>query len=691
MRPRVGVFSGGRPTLRRLMAGAVFLVIPLLVLSGTGTSGRLAGGPTAIAPPSDAGPARPLLLPAAAPAPDSAVPGWVNLSAAVSGPAPPLALGGTLAWDPVDGEYVYFGGCWVPCPVYNATWTFSGGQWRNATVGSNSPPPRYEAAMTFDAAAGGVLLFGGVGSAGQYLNDTWLFRAGSWANLSGLGAAPSARANGALAFDPEPEENGSVLFGGCGPSGACDNSTYVWRLGSGWSPLASAGVGPSGRELIGMAYDPQDSYLLLFGGVGPCSAGTCDFNQTWELYGGTWWAVRATPTPLGLEGPGLCYDAALGKVVLFGGYNSSQGAFLNETWLFSAGTWTNATVGPAPPPRTLFAMTSDASGAPPLLFSGFSLGLWNDTWAYAPTPSVTLAGPGTGTEARAPLSVSAVVSGGSGPFTALFDFGDSTTAVAEGDGPTLIVSHSYVAAGNFTVRVNITDAIGLVATSTLSLAIGSAPTVLAAAIPAATDVGRPVVLSATLSGGVAPATFDWTFGDGAGGAGSPVNHTWATPGTYAATVNASDALGGTASAAVPIVVAPLPGATATLCAGAVCGSSATPSAGTAVQFSARVTNGSPAFTYSWVFGDGASSHAPAPLHAYATSGSYSYELWVNDSAGATATALGQVVVTPAPPSTAPTAGSAAPPLWFWAGLAAIVVVGVVAGALLVRRRRTPPA
>jgi hypothetical protein len=58
----------------------------------------------------------------------------------------------------------------TPAPA--ATWT----QQHPAT----SPPARYGASMSYDQATGDAVLFGGVGSSGSYLGDTWTWNGTTW-------------------------------------------------------------------------------------------------------------------------------------------------------------------------------------------------------------------------------------------------------------------------------------------------------------------------------------------------------------------------------------------------------------------------------------------------------------------------------------------------------------------------------
>jgi PKD repeat protein len=82
--------------------------------------------------------------------------------------------------------------------------------------------------------------------------------------------------------------------------------------------------------------------------------------------------------------------------------------------------------------------------------------------------------------------------------------------------------------------------------------------------------------------------------------------------------------------------------------------SATPSTvntGTSVQFTGLAVGGSPAYTYSWNFGDGTTSALQNPTHTYAAAGTYTATLTVTDSMGNTSAASvpGNIIVNPLPP------------------------------------------
>jgi PKD repeat protein len=197
-------------------------------------------------------------------------------------------------------------------------------------------------------------------------------------------------------------------------------------------------------------------------------------------------------------------------------------------------------------------------------------------------------------------------------------------------------------------------------------------------VPSGGDAGIALSLEATPgTTGTGPFTYAWHFGDGTTGSGRNVTHSYTTPGTYRATVTLTDSLGATANASLSVPVAFLLDATAKA------NTSSVP-AGGSISFFANLTGGTAPYTYSWVFGDGQSSPLPSPSHVFGTPGSYTVELWVNDSAHVTAHAsVGVMVEVSGTPSPGPT--TAGEPWWFWVGLGAIVAIAVVGSVLLIRR------
>ncbi len=611
------------------------------------------------------------------PVPMILLPSWVNVTASV-GVAPPATSGSSLAYDVADNETVWFGGATANQSETNWTWVFEDGVWTNVTNPPDAPPARAYASMDYDANMGGVLLFGGTGVNGQ-LDDTWLFAGGTWTNLTYVSVPPPVRDGAMMAFDPQPDENGSVLFGGLGASVTL-NDTWIWESWSGWV-RANSSLAPPPVELGGLAYDTASGYLVQYGGVIVCGFLCFGFEgQTWEFYSGEWWPVAPTSSPGNLTEFSMGYAPSLGGVLLFGGFDGTN--ILGETWEFHSGDWFERSPTSSPSPRALAAAAVDSGPIAPVLESGTGVGNpYPDTWVYGYTPQISVTGP-SATESGAPSTFTVSPERGSAPYTARVSFGDGSSTVVTGPGP-FSISHTYPAPGSYSVDANVTDAVGAVANLApiLSITVTGGPSVTAVASPTATDLGHPVHLNASATSGASPYTFGWSFGDSGNGTGASASHSYASAGAHTATVVATDSSGGVANASVLIHVNPLPTVT-----GIRSGKGAT--AGSPDPFSANVSGGTAPYTYSWSFGDGATGASATPSHSFAQAGTYTVNLWVNDSVGGSAHDIVTVEVAPAPSSSPGTSSSstAGIPTWFWAVLVVLVVVAAALAVLAMRKR-----
>jgi PKD repeat protein len=162
------------------------------------------------------------------------------------------------------------------------------------------------------------------------------------------------------------------------------------------------------------------------------------------------------------------------------------------------------------------------------------------------------------------------------PLTYRWDFGTGD-AVAT----TAHTMYRYETPGAYTATLEVSDGRGGVAREEFAITVGASSTVTATATPAAGTVPLTVDFAAGAEGS-AP-SYAWDFGDGTTGTGAAPAHVYDEPGTYTATVTAtdgdeelgSDTLAITAADALPEVAA-----------------TATPAAGLpplAVAFSTEVT------------------------------------------------------------------------------------------------------
>ncbi len=146
---------------------------------------------------------------------------------------------------------------------------------------------------------------------------------------------------------------------------------------------------PGTASTTEMAYDGASGTMVLVApGVGSGGAALSQ-SITYEQVDGAWERLSTPTAPSSREYAAMAYDAGIGKILLFGGY-SSRGGFLNDTWEFSGGTWTNVTAsaGTAPSPRAAADLAYDGNGSFDLLFGGYgptgsaTAGNLTDTWEF---------------------------------------------------------------------------------------------------------------------------------------------------------------------------------------------------------------------------------------------------------------------------------------------------------------------
>jgi sugar lactone lactonase YvrE len=306
-------------------------------------------------------------------------PGWTQQSPAT---VPPARFGPGLAYDAAHGQAVMFGGVGSINDL-NDTWVWNGTNWTNVTPANpaNSPSARGDLSMVYDAAQGEVVMFGG-GASGAPLGDTWLWNGTTWTQVTGLATSPSARFNAAMAYDAATGQ--VVLFGGI--EGTDLGDTWVWN-GSTWTNMtpSSPSLSPLAREGASMAYDAALGEVILFGGYD--ENGIFD-SDTWAWSGSSWTQLSPASSPANLPGrisAAMDYDAAMGQLVMFGGEDSNGG--FSDTWVLTGTstsnlTWTQqAATGPSA--RQASAMVYDAAQGKVVLFGGNgSSGAVSDTWTW---------------------------------------------------------------------------------------------------------------------------------------------------------------------------------------------------------------------------------------------------------------------------------------------------------------------
>jgi hypothetical protein len=120
-----------------------------------------------------------------------------------------------------------------------------------------------------------------------------------------------------------------VLFGGNGKHGAV-RGTWIWD-GSTWTSPSPA-TSPPRRLAPSMVYDGAAGNVVMFGGFSIRHAR--EFGDTWAWDGSTWTRQHPATRPPARSEAAMAFDAATGNVVLFSGYAVHN--VPSDTWVWGA-------------------------------------------------------------------------------------------------------------------------------------------------------------------------------------------------------------------------------------------------------------------------------------------------------------------------------------------------------------------
>jgi PKD repeat protein len=568
---------------------------------------------------------------------------WVNISAT---PSPPGRWRESFAWDEKDHYAVLFGGCLTStCTLLtNDSWSFVGGSWTNRTK-TVAPPPMGRTMLQYDPSDGYLLLFGGFDAGWVDHNWSWEYQGGNWTPLNPVSSPPDRDAGSIATMGAS---GGVYLFGGETGLSAPNTIGDTWYyIADNWTQLGGTANGtnpgsPGQLCCSMMSWNANDSAILQFGGYDHTRVPQ-DTNGTWELF-----------TPFGALLDIRPHATDLGEPIAFNatGYGSTALPY-SFAWAFGDGgrsVLENTTHSYASPGRYAISLTVNDS-------AGDSRG-FGSTVTVNPLPTLQANASFQETDANVTIGFRANTSGGTWPVTYSWSFGDGGTATGRN------VSHAFASSGIFNLSALAVDAVGADAYSNFTVVVNLPEGSSAHADRNVVDVGLPVAFSARASLGTAPYTFAWSFGDGATGSGAEINHSYAAAGSFNASVWANDSGGGSTVSQVPVIVHALPSVSVNSSATLV-------DTGQSVNFSAIPLGGTGPYTESWNFGDGGRDSGLSVGHIFTTPGAYNVAVTLNDSLGATATALILVSVHEAPSlslTTSPSFGSVAVALTFTANL-----------------------
>jgi len=498
-----------------------------------------------------------------------------------AGPAPALGIGAawitaaSMAYDRGNQTMVLFGG-YLGSSLSNATWILNATGWWNVTSTAGTricifvcftlyPDARDFASLTWDGQYGAMLLMGGANRSGT-LNDSWFFSNGRWIPTAIFFPIPGPSVS-AAAMPTNSSDIAPLLVGGeCTFYFYCYNTSWVFEgaprpsiYSAVQSPTALDQLNVSVGDIPGSGSGPvlrwalsdNDSHTvngtaidvnftsnasavlpLVFNrsaAVALTFAVTDYFGVTNSTTTNISVVVPLTAQPTALPGPtepGVPVGFSAGA---FGG----TGAY-SYVWNFGDGSPASTLAAPthtfaAPGTYPAWVNVTDAIGG----YANVSVPV-----VVLPTLGVSIAPSPSATDIGSPIGFAADVTHGSGTIASYaWSFGDTLTSTAAAP------SHLYTATGSYLVSLNVTDSLGVVAGSTVQVAVHALPSGTVSSSDLAPTVGTSVTVTATPSDGTGPYSFAWTFGDGGTAAGSVASHAYAAAGTFEVTVVMTDADG----------------------------------------------------------------------------------------------------------------------------------------------------
>ena len=205
----------------------------------------------------------------------------------------------------------------------------------------------------------------------------------NWAQICST-CSPPARYGASLAYDPN--QGFVILFGGY--NGGSYNAGYLgdtWEYKGGTWQQVTVSTAPLPRDQAGFDYDPNLGEFLLFGGYG-CATSACSslayWGDTWTFNDNTntWTQLSPSNSPLARSAIGMTYDTALSETILYGGTDNAH--TFGDIWQYSSGNWNTISTTGGIPARSDMGMVYDAHDGYLLVFGGCcsSTGPYGDTW-----------------------------------------------------------------------------------------------------------------------------------------------------------------------------------------------------------------------------------------------------------------------------------------------------------------------
>ena len=229
------------------------------------------------------------------------------------------------------GNSVLFGSTTNPAKFFGDTWELKGKKWKKLKT-KNSPEPRAEAAIAYDARRQRVILFGGYkleNGKVKRLSDTWELKGNKWKKLNENEVSP--RNGAAIAFDPKLKK--VLLFGGSTANRDYgENSGETWVLEKKrWKKLRIRQ--PANIFNSNMVFHLKNKRIYRYGGWD----GKGRTDQTWTFRKKRWTKLELDSNPPARNHAGMVYNSKSKRIILFGGHDGEK--IFGDLWIFRRGKW----------------------------------------------------------------------------------------------------------------------------------------------------------------------------------------------------------------------------------------------------------------------------------------------------------------------------------------------------------------
>ena len=187
---------------------------------------------------------------------------------------------------------------------------------------------------------------------------------------------PSTLTHMAVAYDPSRDQ---LLVHGGNP-GTIESTARQYVLDDAWLSVDLERSEPPGRAYHSLSFDEHMGAAVLFGGQRFTDA----LDDTWLYSSGTWTSVETSTAPESRFRHATAYYPPDESVILFGGNGTvfGNGRPLDDTWRFREGSWEPVATTRSPSPRYRSSLAYDERSQRLVLYGGWDGSFLEDTWEY---------------------------------------------------------------------------------------------------------------------------------------------------------------------------------------------------------------------------------------------------------------------------------------------------------------------